>query len=319
MTATRKGDPRNRIWLQPLPQGEPRQITNDFNVHREVSVTADGRSLTALSSEFDGELHLSSPDDPVGGTPLDSERSSRVNQVCASATGAVAYTRLDDIASNIMILDSPQAQPRSLTSDGKSLDASISGDGKTIVYTSYNQDESHIWAVDAEGGAPRQVTQGSGEFLAEVSPDGKTVLYMNKDGLWRRALAGGQAVKLTDRPTGSHGFSHDGRLLYYRYWSAAEPRILMRVEPVGGGAPLMESPGRRGREYRFTPKDDGVTFIAAAGGADNLFVQKLDGSEPVQVTKFRRGGIESYDWTKDGKLVYIRSEQRSDVVMYTGF
>ena len=53
-------------------------------------------------------------------------------------------------------------------------------------------------------------------------------------------------------------------------------------------------------------------------GGDQIFLQPLKGGAEVQLTKFKRGGLGSYGWTADGKLVYIRNEYRGDVVLFEG-
>lgn len=56
-----------------------------------------------------------------------------------------------------------------------------------------------------------------------------------------------------------------------------------------------------------------------ADGAANIFLQPLDGREPVQLTKCDRGFIASYDWTADGKLVISRGEMRTEIILISDF
>ena len=319
LSGIREGHTIAQLWHQPLPAGEARRLTNDFIDYRAVSLTADGRSLVANSIESHGEMHTTALDDPSGGTPLGSERSTRIMALTSSGSGALVYVRVEDGAANVHLLDAPGAQPRALTTNGYNDVPSISADGRTIVYTSFSGGTAHTWMVDAEGSGRRQITDGDGEYGPSISPDGKVLLYITKDALWKRPVGGGQPVKVADRPTGSHGFSTDSRLIFYRHWSSTAPEIVMSIEPAAGGPKLIEMPSRGGRGFRFSPKNDGIVYVNRAGAADNLFLQKLDGSAAVQLTRFTRGGINSFGWDKDGKLVYIRTQPRSDALMYTGF
>ena len=319
LSAVGRAAATTQLWHQPLPSGEPHRITNDFNEYRGISLTADGKALVANAIEIDGDLQIGPPGDPRGVTPLPTERSSAVVSLAVSASGSIVYVRQEDSGASLYILDGPDAQPRALTSGKFEADPSISADGRTIVYTDWTNQEPHIRMTDAEGGSSRQVTSGEGEYAPQVSPDGKLLLYVTRDALWKRPLAGGEPVKVADRPTGSHGFSNDSRLLFYRHWSSTAPQIVMRVEPVAGGAVPVELASRGGREFQFAPDDDGIVYVGPGGGVENLFVQKLDGSQPAQLTKFPKGGINSFGWTGDGRLVVIRTESRSDVVMFTGF
>jgi Tol biopolymer transport system component len=318
LSAERKGDAVAQLWFQPLPHGEPRRISNDFSDYRRVSTTADGKSLAATAIETEGEMHVGSIGDATGGVPLDAERSSRVRGLACSASGSIVYVRQEKDASNIYILDNPAAQPRRLTSSGFDGEPSIAADGKTIVYSRWDKDSPHIWAVDSDGGNARQITNGAGEYAPQISPDGKLLQYVEQDALWRRPLDGGKAVKLADRPTGVHGFSNDSKLTFYRQWLTAGSTVVLRVERVSGG-PALDLPSLVGREHQFSPDDRGIVYISPMGGAENLQLLKLDGSAPVPLTKYTRGGIDSFGWTPDGKIISIRTQRRSDVVLYSGF
>ena len=56
-----------------------------------------------------------------------------------------------------------------------------------------------------------------------------------------------------------------------------------------------------------------------SGGAANLFNQPLAGGTPTQLTHFRKGVINSFAWTADGKLLMARGEVRSDAVLISNF
>jgi eukaryotic-like serine/threonine-protein kinase len=317
MTGMEKGNGRFQIWRQPFPDGAPVQLTNDLNDYLEFTKTADGSTLAARHREVKGELRLSSLDDPTGGTRVEAERSSNIFGIHATGSGSVVYSRGENGRFDVMMLDTPASQPRALTTDGMSADASISSDGKTIVFGTFGA-ISHIWTVDAEGGAARQVTRGSGEYSPQLSPDGKTLVYIAENALWRMDLAGGSAVKIADRPNFGATISSDSSLIAYVYWRSNGQGLNVRVEPLAGGAPLLDRPWTGGQNFRWSPGNDGFTYTKGAGGATNIFLQRVGGGEPEQLTKFRRGGIGSYAWMPDGKLLLVATETRSDVVLITG-
>lgn len=320
MTGLQRENGRFQIWRQPFPDGPAVQLTNDLNNYFGLTLTADGRSVAAIHHQYDGELRLSSVDDPAGGRRVETERRSQIFGVRTSASGAMVYSREVNAKYEVAILDAPESQPRVLSTDGESADVSISADGKTVAFGSYAGASPHLWIVDADGGAPRQLTRGSGEYVPVLSPDGQNVLYMAENTLWRIPAAGGNAVKIVERPYAGNAFavSRDSSLVAYVYWRPAGDGMNVRVEPLEGGTPVLDAPWSRGSSFRWSPKNDGFTFTNAEGAATNVFLQRLDGSEPVQLTKFRSGGIHSYDWMPDGKLVLIATESRADVVLITG-
>jgi hypothetical protein len=47
----------------------------------------------------------------------------------------------------------------------------------------------------------------------------------------------------------------------------------------------------------------------------NLFGIPISGGEPKRLTSFQSGTFTSYDWTSDGRLVLVRAQSSSDVVL----
>ncbi|HEV7765364.1 MAG TPA: hypothetical protein VGQ76_10210 [Thermoanaerobaculia bacterium] len=93
----------------------------------------------------------------------------------------------------------------------------------------------------------------------------------------------------------------------------------LKVLPLDGGRPILNIEFQAGTMLRYHPRGEGITFRKESGGVDNIFLQPFTGAAPIQLTRFRKGFISSYDWTADGKLVLSRGEPRSDVVMIRDF
>ena len=117
-------------------------------------------------------------------------------------------------------------------------DPQISPDGERIAYTvkttdlDKNRYETHIWVTNTkDGGAGRQWTHSAGENVGESaprwSPDGKWLGFVSgRDGkksqIFRIAVDGGEAEKLTDLPAGSLGSWH---------WSPDSTKIAFAFRP----------------------------------------------------------------------------------------
>jgi serine/threonine protein kinase/Tol biopolymer transport system component len=319
LAAVHRTTGRQQIWKQPYPDGEPRRITNDFNDYSSLSITADGETIAATASDTDGRLEVSETSRTGAGVRVENERAPHILGLVASSSGALVYTRRENASSKLAVLDSLTSEPRIITTNDYSDEPSVSADGKTIVYTALSNENLHVWATDPEGVSHRQITNGTGEWAPKISPDGKTILYVSEDKLWKRPLAGGAAVKIADRSTGNAGFSADSQTIFYAYWNSDQPSLSVRAQRVADGSVLFDQPWKSGTAPRAHPDNTGFTFVRPAGGGDNLFLMKFDGSEPVQLTRFGQGKIDSYGWLPDGRLVLIRTETRSDVVLITEF
>jgi Tol biopolymer transport system component len=129
-------------------------------------------------------------------------------------------------------------------------------------------------------------------------------------------LNGGAPVRLTDDVSIRPSVSPDGRLVAY-YWLTPE-RWTLAVVPLNGGPrqffPL--SPTHCGRTVRWSPDGQSLAYIDCADGVSNIWVQRLDGSPPKQLTDFRSGHITTFDWSSDrSQLAWITRNQVSDVVL----
>lgn len=70
------------------------------------------------------------------------------------------------------------------------------------------------------------------------------------------------------------------------------------------------------RIVRWVPGGWGLAYLDSPGGVSNIWVQPLEGGVPMQLSNFKDGGIDSFDWSRDGRsLAIVRSAETSDVVL----
>jgi eukaryotic-like serine/threonine-protein kinase len=316
------GEHRSQLWFQPYPSGQPVRFTNDINNYESISLSLDGKhaAVTIGDTGNSGALELTDPFNPSPALKLITDARRRISSVASSASGAIVITWGGDVA----ILDEPQSRPTLLTSDRQSWWPSISADGKTIVYESDDQkrNETKIYVMNTDTAEIRHLVGPNASF-PRISPDAKTVVYFSDDKLWKVPTSGGTAVRLTrdeESPTPfSPAISNDSTRIAYLYkkWEGRTLRQYLRIQPLEGGAPTVEKPWTRGGRLSWMPGDEGVSF-KSDGQPENLYLDRLDGSEPRQVTSYTSGSIYSYDWTADGKLLIIRGGRRGDVLLITG-
>ena len=314
---------RAQIWRQPYPEGEPVRVTNDLSDYDEVSVTADGRTLSVIRVDTKADVMICDVKDSSGGKPFGVGANTQPLEVSVASTGAVVASFANDRGVDIGIIDRPGASVRLLTSDGKSSHPTISSDGKTIAFQSRREgDGPRLFVMDPDGGNVRQLSSaGQGAVRPRISPDGQTVLFLRRDqSLWGMPVAGGQPQKLVDI-TDQYAISPDSTRVAYRHRARQGDLGSLRVAvmPLKGGPVIVDLPLTSLGYMTWMPKGDGVAYLRPSGGGTNIFLQPLTGGEPVQLTSFKSGVIRSFDWTPDGKLIMVSGEVRSDVVLITDF
>ena len=323
MTATDTEAARPQIWIQPYPQGKPYRVTNDVNQYQDATVTRDGTTLAAAQEQTSASLRIVDPAANGEDKLLTPTPNQVPENLDASASGAVVYGFVSKNQAEIAIIDKPGSTPRVLTNGGFNWSPVITGDGRTVYFESERDGGlAHIWAVDSDGTNLRQITRGDGETDPSVSDDGRTLVYStNRDtALWTIALPAGQPRRITDKSNGTGRISPDGKLVLYREWTRRGDRMAndLHVEPLAGGAPLLDVPLSTGSQFRWGPGET-IFFRAASGGAQNLFEMPIRGGEPKQLTRFTSGYIDGFDWTADGRLVVVRGTSRSDIVLIRDF
>ena len=67
---------------------------------------------------------------------------------------------------------------------------------------------------------------------------------------------------------------------------------------------------------QFAPDSKAVVYIIRENGAENLWIQPLDGSPGHTITNFQSDTIQNFEFSPDGKsLGILRSHTESDVVV----
>jgi hypothetical protein len=116
--------------------------------------------------------------------------------------------------------------------------------------------------------------------------------------------------------------SEDGRLAYWFCQNPSDPRWTIAILSPGAAAPerFFGFPPDRmpGELLRWVPGKNAISYVENLQGVSNIWMQPLDGSPARQVTSFTSGHIYSFDWARDGRLVYSQGITTSDVVLMRG-
>lgn len=139
----------------------------------------------------------------------------------------------------------------------------------------------HLFVVAASGGAPTQLTKGDADQIAGAaswSPDGQSLVYP------------AEVRPDNDRTTNESD--------------------LYRI-PASGGTPerLTDIDGSE-REAKLSPDGQWLAWIGSTRttkfySQPALFVRKLAGGQPVNLTATLDRPVSGYDWTKDGRSLNV--------------
>ncbi|NMH66781.1 amidohydrolase family protein [Shewanella salipaludis] len=216
-----------------------------------------------------------------------------------------------------------------------------SPDGKYIAFTSDQDGGDNIWVMNADGSHPRAVTKETFRLLNSPawSPDSQYLVArkhftasrsLGAGEVWLYHVAGGEGVKLTERPNeekdlGEPAYSPDGRYIYFSqdatpgktfHYSKDSVKGIYKIKrydtQTGEIEVLLEGTGGA---IRPTPSPDGtkLAYIKRDGFQSCLYLFDLESGETtklydnldrdMQETWAIHGVYPSMSWTADNKEI----------------
>lgn len=199
-------------------------------------------------------------------------------------------------------------------------DPQISPDGRKIAYVRRSFDimsdraRSNIWIVDVATGEHRPLLSGAASFSSpRWSPDGKRLAYVSaSEGsaqIYVRWMDTGATARVTNVSQGPGGlsWSPDGRQLAFAMFVPGEGKSFASMPSGPEGAKWAAKPVVIDRlNYR----GDGQGY--AEQGNSHVFTVPAEGGTPRQVTTgaYDHGG--AFDWSRDGKALYVFATRVAD-------
>jgi serine/threonine protein kinase/Tol biopolymer transport system component len=323
------------VW-QPYPSGEAVRITNDLNDYGRPSIAADGKTFVASMSRPAGMVYVGPAPGQLGPQvawnlkPITTEQA---NAGYLSWTGAGNLLVVEGAGTVMM---SPDGSNRvRLYPEAKIVGNPVScGPGNTAVVWSIGEsNDLGLWYVDPSSGSVRRVTPENQPVDTGVcTADGVTLIYYRhnapEDELYRKSMAGGDPQFIARGVfSGWPALSPDGTLIASLQYKRAENRlqveIVLRRFADGSIVKELSVPSRTDGTLNWTPDGKAVTYVTMVGSIENIYMQPIDGSVPVQLTHFdwEPATIPGYGWSRDGKqFAYThRRLNNADVMMFSNY
>ena len=312
-----------QLFLFSADESTRRRFTNDLSDYTPVlDITADGKMLAAIARTRESHIFV-----------LPGGNSAQAKQITFGETpdvhiGAGPNGKLivgsDGNGSEISLMNA-DGSGRTSIANVRDYDQPSSCGDRYLLLESYSEGKNKMIRTDLDGSNP--VTLADTVQNATCSRDGTWILYSDAAGqkIYRMPIEGGTPKLLA---TGSYGISAasspDGKWVVTQSQEPTPngaPVQKFTVIPADAGEPVHVFPQPTGvLGLNWSPDSKAIQFILTRKGASNVWEQPIAGGEPRQVTNFTSGRIFQFDWSKDGKDLFIaRGEVRSDVVLISNF
>jgi Tol biopolymer transport system component len=253
--------------------------------------------------------------------------SGRYFDLSWAPDGHILYASDATGSADLWVMSADGSEQRKLTSgQGRSYAPAASGDGKWIAYHSNSSGNWNIWRAKRDGTSAVQLTTNVQDSnWPQFTGDSSAVVFHHTGAngmwnIWKVPVAGGTAVQLTKSLTTHPTLSpKDGKIACWYSTSVEKPKWQLAIFPPEGGEPLRTYPLAPtvvpDSNIRWSPSGSGITFLDVRAGASNIWLQPVDGSPARPLTSFTSGQIYSFDWSRDGRLIYSRGMSVNDVVL----
>jgi Tol biopolymer transport system component/DNA-binding winged helix-turn-helix (wHTH) protein len=310
----------NQIVYFNFPGTAYTRITNDLNDYRELSLTADGKSMVTINTDLQTNLWLLPGLDTKRAVQVTNTNYDGARGVAWMPDGSLIYTSRSAESLDLWTL-APDGAKQQLTSfAGNNFHPAVSPDGKFIAFVSDRSGSQSIWIANADGSDPVQLTVGIEQTAPSWSPDGKGFAYTSYiNGNPAVFGAGQNPGQLTQKISGRPQYSPDSSKILCTYRAEALAPQRLAIISAQGGEPETLFNFTSGL-FRWAEKGQAILFVnQLADGGVNLWRQPLDpATSPVKVTDWDGMRIYWFDISPDGKTIACaRGTSQSDAVLIT--
>lgn len=196
----------------------------------------------------------------------------------------------------------------------------VAPNGPMLVQALQGQSLS-VWRVDANGGGAVDLTPGMLAQEPALIRGGRQVAFL---GLMQKAqylymvpLSGGRPQKLYPQHVNSqsNAASPDGSKLLE---ISQQGPILLDLSGGAVKAKLLKNfPQPPWSQFGWTPDGKSITYVQTQGLGDNVWAWPVAGGTARELTRFDDMHINSYAFSRDGKLAISRGPTNSNVVIAT--
>jgi Tol biopolymer transport system component/TolB-like protein/tetratricopeptide (TPR) repeat protein len=317
-----------QVWYVPYSNaaGRIRRIGNDLDDYIGASLTLRSSELVSVQSQTLSNIYVAKPGNFTHPRQI-TAGSGRYFDLCWMPDGRILYASDATGSADLWVMNTNGGgQQAVVTGSGRNYAPISSPDSKYIAFHSNRSGNWQVWKTDSAGRNPQQLSPSPGDGnWPQFTPDGRFVLFHRTDAhgvfnIWKVPAAGGEAVRITDSLTMHPAVSPvDGKIATWYSDVTETPHWKIAIFRPDGGEPLAvfnpTPDARPDTPLRWTAKGDGIAFLDYGHSASNIWLQPVDGRAPRPITSFDSGEIYSFDWSRDGTLVYSRGLTTADVVL----
>jgi eukaryotic-like serine/threonine-protein kinase len=319
---------RKQIKFQPFPSGNLQNVTNDLNVYKSITVTADGKALVTVQEQPSSALYIGNVPSPWPGeiklnpTPITPGRAEGAGWAQWGADGKIYFG--DSNFHSFRMNPDGSSRVRIPDRDTSAVYGSACGPN-AVIFSTLRDDRLVLSRQNLSTGEVKPLTVERDAEWPVCTKDGSTVYYTDffeGPAIKRLSTRDGSPENVYATAAAYPALSPDDRRIAFFRFSNGNNHNVIVVQDVGGGNRLELSSLGENR-VDWSPDSRALVVSKSTGAGSNLFYQPLDGSRPTQITHFDTEPLRTsaFSFSPDGKQIAIGRARvnDSDLVMFSNF
>jgi eukaryotic-like serine/threonine-protein kinase len=231
-------------------------------------------------------------------------------------------------SSSIFLFSLDTGQRRQLTTPASPFSDNLpvfSPDSRLIAFERLHSGLSgDVFVVPVQGGEPKKITFLNANFEGiDWTPDGKQLiigaLSQEGTGLWRVALAGANAERLTQLGSGAMSWPsvsrQSDRLAFVQHVENSNIWEFRLTSPrqVNGRPAKLISSTRNESGMQYSPDGKRIVLVSNRTGTAQIWTCTQDGSNLAQLTFLKANDVGTPRWSPDGRRIAFDSSAASGI------
>jgi Tol biopolymer transport system component/DNA-binding winged helix-turn-helix (wHTH) protein len=318
----------DEVWFISFPDGKTRLLENGINGVFGISLTDDGNSLVAVTSNKITSFAVSPLDDLTKQTTLLTKNGDESLLTLGedwTADNKIVYSTINNGNADIWTINSDGTGQKQITSDaGADTMPKISPDGKFIYFLSNRSGIMSIWRMNFDGTNPQKITENQDVFSISLSPDGKEIFYTARtesiyvQPLWKISVDGKDAKQLTDKTTHLPKISPDGKMIAAYFPDAKNGMLKLTLLSTENGEVLRQIETLASEDLSlFDWENDGQNLLLATqkNNTTTLWLQPIDEKPATKLKEWQNEEFFRLNLSPDGKSIFYEKGVTANSVL----
>lgn len=334
-----------QVYKMKKSGGGLQRLTNDLNIYRKISLSADGTSLVALQKNNASHLWILPNLKAENARQLTFGKNNRdaKHGLDVLLDGKIVYTSLEDLNRDLWIFNPLDNSKQQLTVKQNEANERpfVTKDGEFIYFSSLDNQTYNIKRIQSNGQNMQRITfdDSANDLFPNVSADGKNLYFIRKtkgkSSIIKKDLSNQEETELNlpdgFSPDSFLALSPNGKLLAFRQSDLEKRNELEEESATSIKLGIISTDGDSTKtktieittsqsQFRWNEKSDAIYFINHSSENSAIWKQSFfEKSEPEKIVELKDTRIYHFQVTNENNLIISQGMTLDDALLIKNF